>query len=155
MDWTPTDPRAAASRKRKNVAKQSEDVWLRPQKFFAPEKPTGLEGLFARATLQDDAMMVDVPEEYSTASGSILAKMLRHFKRWWWIYATVVVPVVVGVVVRRVWHLEITITSLEKSPSAPFMSPSPSSTSPIPLETSPVEFIMDEATEYFGASMYL
>ncbi|KXN83863.1 Integral inner nuclear membrane protein ima1 [Leucoagaricus sp. SymC.cos] len=140
MDWTPTDPRAAASRKRKNNANQSEDVWLRPQKFFAPEKPTGLESLFARTTLEDDAMMVDDPEE-STSGGSIFT---RHFKRWWWIYATVIIPVIVAVVVRRVWHLEITITSSEKA-----SIPSVSSSSVLPLETTSLleyteSFLADE-----------
>jgi hypothetical protein len=126
MDWTPTDPRAAAaSRKHKNATKQSEDIWLRPQTFFPPEKPTGLESLFARTTLQDDAMIVDGPEDDSAIGSSIPAKMVGHLRKWWWIYATVVVPVVVGVLVRRVWHLEITITSVENV-GVFVASPSPS-----------------------------
>ncbi|KAF5356202.1 hypothetical protein D9756_004116 [Leucocoprinus leucothites] len=140
MDWTPTDPRTATSRKRKTNTKQSEDVWLRPQKFFAPEKPTGLESLFARTRLEDDAMMVDGPEEEAAAGGSIVAKLMRHFKRWWWIYATVVVPVVSGVIVRRIWHLEITISSVEKA-SGFSTAALPSETAILPLEASTVEFV--------------
>ena len=30
-------------------------VWLRPQRFFAPEKPTGLEGLFAKTNLVEES----------------------------------------------------------------------------------------------------
>ncbi|KAJ3573674.1 hypothetical protein NP233_g2292 [Leucocoprinus birnbaumii] len=146
MDWTPTDPRTATSRKRKNNAKQTEDVLLRPQKFFAPEKPTGLESLFARTTLEDDAMMVDGPED-DTAGGSIVATVTRHFKKWWWIYATVVVPVVSGVIARRVWHLEITISAAEQA-STPLSSilvfTSKTDTVISPSVTSAVEEWVDE-----------
>lgn len=150
MDWTPTGPRAAtasaaASRRRKNKT-SDENVWLRPQRFFAPEKPTGLEGLFARTRLDDDTMMmVDGREGSHEASGSngdgsVLAKVVNHFRRWWWIYATVVVPVVIGVVVRRVWHLEISIIAVEKgsskSSSAVFESSSP--VLPTPTLTLPI-----------------
>ncbi|KAF9455088.1 hypothetical protein P691DRAFT_792180 [Macrolepiota fuliginosa MF-IS2] len=134
MDWTPTDPRIVASRKRKNNTKHTDDnVWLRPQKFFAPEKPTGLESLFARTRLDDDAMMVDGQEEEPTTGGSMSAKLAGHFKRWWWIYSTVIVPVVVAVVVRRVWHLEISITAVGRGNTVM------GSTSPFLVETPPFE----------------
>lgn len=123
MDWTPTDPRAAASRRRKNKH-TDENVWLRPQTFFAPEKPTGLESLFARTKIDDDAMMVDSQEEVA-GNGPLSTRVIRHFKRWWWIYATVIVPVIVAVVVRRVWRLEITIAPVGRgSESVETTSPS-------------------------------
>ena len=50
MDWTPTHP---APNKREA---ESDNNWLRPQRFFAPEKPTGLEGLFESARIQDEPM---------------------------------------------------------------------------------------------------
>jgi len=52
MDWTPTVPQTSSA-----FGKQLADdgSWLRPQRFFAPEKPTGLENLLAGTKLQDDA----------------------------------------------------------------------------------------------------
>lgn len=41
MDIDPSSPV-------KKVARDDDASWLRPQRFFAPEEPTGLENLFAR-----------------------------------------------------------------------------------------------------------
>lgn len=65
MDWSPTNGDSPQKRKRHDAASsRSEDsAWLRPQRFFAPEKPTGLESLFERTKLvDDDAMRVDGEE---------------------------------------------------------------------------------------------
>jgi len=53
MDWTPTTS-GDASGKADNDA-----PWLRPQQFFVPEKPTGLEGLFESAKIEEDPMDLD------------------------------------------------------------------------------------------------
>jgi len=53
MDWTPTKS-GNASGKTDNDAS-----WLRPQRFFVPEKPTGLEGLLESAKIQEDPMDLD------------------------------------------------------------------------------------------------
>ncbi|KAF8807741.1 hypothetical protein BYT27DRAFT_7165839 [Phlegmacium glaucopus] len=53
MDWTPTTS-GDASGKADNDAS-----WLRPQRFFVPEKPTGLEGLLESAKIQEDPMDLD------------------------------------------------------------------------------------------------
>lgn len=45
MDWTPTGPGADDS--------NWDQGWFKPQRFFAPEQPTGLEGLLKRTTLRD------------------------------------------------------------------------------------------------------
>jgi hypothetical protein len=50
MDWTPTNPSPV---KVKNVVDVNEGAWLRPQRFFPPERPTGLESLFANTKLDD------------------------------------------------------------------------------------------------------
>ncbi|EAU92703.1 hypothetical protein CC1G_01748 [Coprinopsis cinerea okayama7 len=78
MDWSPIDDEPGVKRK----AKEAEDSssWLRPQRFFAPEKPTGLENLFARTRLDDDDMMVDQPPPPSRLSFSA---MLKRGKQWW------------------------------------------------------------------------
>jgi len=50
MDWTPTNPSPV---KVKNAVNDNDGAWLRPQRFFAPERPTGLESLFANTKLDD------------------------------------------------------------------------------------------------------
>jgi hypothetical protein len=56
MDWTPTDPLSLSEliSRRNSIKKDDEGSWLRRQRFFPPEQPTGLEGLFARTLLVDD-----------------------------------------------------------------------------------------------------
>ncbi|KAF9244549.1 Ima1 N-terminal domain-containing protein [Melanogaster broomeanus] len=49
MDWTPTNP---SPLKPKKLA-DDDGSWLRPQRFFPPERPTGLETLFANTKLDD------------------------------------------------------------------------------------------------------
>lgn len=86
MDWTPTnfneDPTSGFGFQSKRKQSDADDAsWLRPQRFFAPEKPTGLEGLFARTKLvDDDAMRVDgdEPNPQSTRFHGILKK----WKQW-------------------------------------------------------------------------
>ncbi|CAA7258632.1 unnamed protein product [Cyclocybe aegerita] len=61
MDWSPTNPDGSSSSpafggKRPASSSTENDNWLRPQKFFAPEKPTGLEGLLEGARIQDEPM---------------------------------------------------------------------------------------------------
>lgn len=58
MDWTPTDSNPGTQ---SPIKADDMGSWLRPQRFFAPEKPTGLEGLFERTLLVDDA-----PKEVSS-----------------------------------------------------------------------------------------
>lgn len=48
MDWTPA-----------NSPDKTKEIWLRPQKFFPPEQPTGLEDLFQKATRLDDDIATD------------------------------------------------------------------------------------------------
>ncbi|KAG5647583.1 hypothetical protein DXG03_008936 [Asterophora parasitica] len=56
MDWTPT---GTFGSKGKATQEPDDGSWLRPQRFFAPEKPTGLEGLFEQALMVvDDAPIV-------------------------------------------------------------------------------------------------
>ena len=53
MDWTPTTSGDAAGKADNDAS------WLRPQRFFVPEKPTGLEGLLESAKIQEDPMDLD------------------------------------------------------------------------------------------------
>jgi hypothetical protein len=49
MDWMPTYPQETASER-----VQDREGWMRPQRFFPPEQPTGLEDLFEKAKLDVD-----------------------------------------------------------------------------------------------------
>jgi len=48
MDWDPIFP---------SGTKMDSNVHLRPQRFFPPEKPTGLESLLEKTKLEDEQMM--------------------------------------------------------------------------------------------------
>ncbi|KAJ2932763.1 hypothetical protein H1R20_g4354, partial [Candolleomyces eurysporus] len=81
MDWMPTNEDQASlfgakSKQKRNDA--DDGSWLRPQRFFAPEKPTGLESLFARTKLvDDDAMRVDDEPNPQSRDG-----ILKKWKQW-------------------------------------------------------------------------
>ena len=49
MDWTPTHTQETTSER-----VQDREGWMRPQRFFPPEQPTGLEDLFEKAKLDVD-----------------------------------------------------------------------------------------------------
>ncbi|TFK30806.1 hypothetical protein FA15DRAFT_662859 [Coprinopsis marcescibilis] len=52
MDWSPINGNGVHG----DVQVKVEDAsWLRPQTFFPPEKPTGLENLFAQTRIADDS----------------------------------------------------------------------------------------------------
>ncbi|GLB35995.1 putative ima1 N-terminal domain [Lyophyllum shimeji] len=87
MDWTPTEGSGSG----KSMTKQESDAdsWLRPQRFFAPAKPTGLEGLFERTLLVADDPPV-VIDEGKTRKTEFLG--WRYLRRWWWAYLLFVVP---------------------------------------------------------------
>ncbi|KZV93772.1 hypothetical protein EXIGLDRAFT_767754 [Exidia glandulosa HHB12029] len=75
MDWTPTGPNAEAG-----------DSWLHPQRFFAPEQPTGLEALLERTTIRDEtgATSTSAPAQSSSSSTP----------RRWLIYGTAMALVI-------------------------------------------------------------
>lgn len=101
MDWSPSEPApppAAAGaapsffeRVRQAAARTSdEDVWLRPQRFFPPEQPTGLEGLLARTGLAD--LVGPSAPGAPSASGGAKSGSGAPKWHWGWVYAASVVP---------------------------------------------------------------
>ncbi|RDB29665.1 Integral inner nuclear membrane protein ima1 [Hypsizygus marmoreus] len=90
MDWTPTDGAGSNSENdRQRLSRQVDDgSWLRPQRFFAPEKPTGLEGLFERTLVVDDVPRM--PHNRSHQSGRPV--VLKHLSKWWGVYLILLVP---------------------------------------------------------------
>jgi hypothetical protein len=93
MDWTPTNPESSSStsfgnikRTAASLASSSEvEKWLRPQKFFAPDKPTGLEGLLEHAQIRDEPMAVDILE--SKGIPEVWYLFTNHLRRWGAFYA--------------------------------------------------------------------
>ncbi|KAF9527792.1 Ima1 N-terminal domain-containing protein [Crepidotus variabilis] len=97
MDWQPTNPSASgpadpSNKKRSAGAPDSGNAWLiRPQRFFAPEKPTGLEGLFESTKIQDEPMAVDGPGYRSAAytrgaRRSLSHRLTNHMRNWGALY---------------------------------------------------------------------
>ena len=85
MDWVPSH----TSSHHNQVQQADNNLWLRPQRFFAPEKPTGLEGLFERALLVNDEPRAEVPP-VSRTTHSVITK---HLGTWWWVYLMSLAPV--------------------------------------------------------------
>ncbi|KAJ7783615.1 Ima1 N-terminal domain-containing protein [Mycena maculata] len=107
VDWTPSDPKGKA----KAYAQSGDNSWLRPQRFFAPETPTGLEGLFERTKLVDDVTMTDaISAPGPRPSGSPSS----HMWNWWWVYALSLVPL--AALAYRAWANSRRVT-LNYSPS--------------------------------------
>ncbi|KAG6862448.1 hypothetical protein C0995_011888 [Termitomyces sp. Mi166 len=78
MDWTPTDT---------SESRADDASWLRPQRFFPPEKATGLEGLFERTLLVVDDSPFAPKEQKNTTS------LWSHIQTWWWAYVVFLVPI--------------------------------------------------------------
>jgi hypothetical protein len=78
MDWAPTHPAPARA--------ADDGSWLRPQRFFAPEQPTGLESLLARTGLSEMA------QPAAPAHGRKGAAPAPAQWRWGWVYAASLIP---------------------------------------------------------------
>ncbi|KIJ68203.1 hypothetical protein HYDPIDRAFT_81318 [Hydnomerulius pinastri MD-312] len=99
MDWTPTNPSPAKGKKSRGGEDDDNDdgSWLRPQKFFPPERPTGLEALFASTKLVDEG-----DSKTSNSGGSVWGPQnLRAIGRW--IGAVTVILVPLGAITYRGW----------------------------------------------------
>lgn len=109
MDWTPTTPAKPTTtngvmrtlpgplpRRPRPAEAEDDGRWMRPQRFFAPEQPTGLEGLLARTGLSD----VAGPEDGANAtarraqSGGPTAGIRRRSGAW--VYVLSALPVLGG-----------------------------------------------------------
>ncbi|KAJ3551447.1 hypothetical protein NM688_g4696 [Phlebia brevispora] len=94
MDWSPASP----VKRRQQAQAVDDNVLLRPQRFFAPEEPTGLENLFAQnIKLADEADR----SPHSTTH--------KWWARWKWKIvvlwaASVVLPAIVIIAGWRWWE---------------------------------------------------
>ncbi|KAF9462097.1 Ima1 N-terminal domain-containing protein [Collybia nuda] len=92
MDWTPTNVHPATQ----NPAKANEsEPWLRPQRFFAPENPTGLEGLFERTLLVDDT-----PKQVLNEFDSTAVHQIRGYR---WYLLILVAVIAMGYKLKDMW----------------------------------------------------
>ncbi|KAF8349745.1 Ima1 N-terminal domain-containing protein [Amanita rubescens] len=93
MDWTPTDPVAYSTfQKRKQRSETfDDDVVIRPQRFFAPEQPTGLEGLFQKTRLTDDA-----PSSPTNGWHLVQRTVMLHLVSSWRLYILSCIPIILG-----------------------------------------------------------
>lgn len=83
MDWTPTIPTPEKpnhmSHENGQARYHDDGSWLRPQRFFAPEEPTGLESLFSTTIkLSDDEPTSDT----RARAGGKLMRWLNPVKLW-------------------------------------------------------------------------
>ncbi|KAF7339782.1 Ima1-N domain-containing protein [Mycena venus] len=97
----------------KGKTKESGDaLWLRPQRFFAPEAPTGLEGLFERTKIVDDVTMGD-----ATAASRPSSAPRPYKGNWWWVYASSLV--ILAGVAFKVWSSRRSTPGPQDSIAAP------------------------------------
>jgi hypothetical protein len=85
VDWSASGPPVKPQTTTKTDAS---DAWLRPQRFFAPERPTGLEGLFAKTKLADE------PRAQGRGGRPGVSKVDAQRWNWGWIYVVSVLPLV-------------------------------------------------------------
>ncbi|KAH9944286.1 Ima1 N-terminal domain-containing protein [Epithele typhae] len=81
MDIDPTTPH------RKRRANEDDASWLRPQRFFAPEEPTGLENLFARTIRLADSSESGVEgalgrRQCGNQQRSMMATLAQDWRIW-------------------------------------------------------------------------
>lgn len=105
MDWTPTNP--SPSKPGKKSINDEDGSWLRPQRFFPPEQPTGLETLFAGTKLEDTD---NKPTNTSGANGGMWIWRNRAgntgFMRnsvWRWLGVATAVLAILGAIAYQKW----------------------------------------------------
>ncbi|TFY65164.1 hypothetical protein EVJ58_g2161 [Rhodofomes roseus] len=85
MDWSPTipSPQKPAQMPNGQARYHDDGSWLRPQRFFAPEEPTGLEGLFSTTIkLSDDEQAEADARSGARGKRGNIAQWLNPAKLW-------------------------------------------------------------------------
>lgn len=94
MDWTPTNPSPVRVKK---LVDDNDGAWLRPQRFFPPERPTGLESLFASTKLDDGGAHSAKPTTPVHRSG------LNAKATGWWIATITMALIPLGTLLYHRW----------------------------------------------------
>ncbi|TRM60179.1 Ima1 N-terminal domain-containing protein [Schizophyllum amplum] len=103
MDWTPTDP-AAARRQRRE---EDDGTYIRPQRFFAPEHPTGLEGLLEKTRIDDDVPMDVDSSDHVANFRHTIRRFAHHAMKHWRPYLLVCALPVVLALGWRMWAMQV------------------------------------------------
>lgn len=83
MDWSPTIPSPQKQRPNGQARTHDDGSWLRPQRFFAPEEPTGLESLFSTTIkLSDDDQAAADARSGARGKRGNIAQWLNPVKLW-------------------------------------------------------------------------
>ncbi|THH10167.1 hypothetical protein EW145_g1520 [Phellinidium pouzarii] len=91
MDWEPASP--AVARSKINNRTEDDGSWLRRQRFFPPEEPTGLESLFMRTRLVDeDDAQISSSHRHVGFDGTV-PNVCWHWG--WGVYSASALPVIV------------------------------------------------------------
>lgn len=106
MDWTPTSSPAKRNKgKHQNGSaagnEGNSNSWLlRPQRFFAPEEPTGLETLFARTI-----SLSDMDQPHSNGAGKNTRGRFGTRQPWYWgvVIGVAVVPLLAAIAY-KIWE---------------------------------------------------
>ncbi|KAH9898288.1 Ima1 N-terminal domain-containing protein [Cubamyces lactineus] len=99
MDIDPSSPM-------KRPGRDDDGSWLRPQRFFAPEEPTGLENLFARTIrLVDSSEQGSSGEHASPQAGQRLKAIGRGVVRMWPVLVGLCVVPVCAAAAYRYWDV--------------------------------------------------
>ncbi|OJA16235.1 hypothetical protein AZE42_00059 [Rhizopogon vesiculosus] len=98
MDWTPTVPSPVKPKKILDV--DDDGSWLKPQRFFPPERPTGLESLLASTKLDERD-----PKPSSSARPTHIRTTLHLLAmRWWWVGAASLILIPLAALAFRFWR---------------------------------------------------
>ncbi|KAI0932064.1 hypothetical protein AcW1_000708 [Taiwanofungus camphoratus] len=107
MDWSPIRPSSPNKPYTGwvNVSAQDDGTWLRPQRFFAPEEPTGLENLFAKTIrLADDDQVNRERKGTSEDRSKRQQARLRTLARIWPLVAALLLIPLIGIAYRVLQH---------------------------------------------------
>ncbi len=86
MDWEPIS--SYGKRNSPQTRSANDGTWLRQQRFFPPEEPTGLENLLMHTRLVDDD---DVKKQQQ-----LRRKSAAHVRwNWAWVYSLSIIPLLV------------------------------------------------------------
>jgi hypothetical protein len=90
VDWSPKSSKVTS--KFGTYSTADDGSWLRPQRFFAPEHPTGLESLLAKTGLADEGVSMGASGRSRTLRwnwglvyiGSLIPLLGIAYKAWGW-----------------------------------------------------------------------
>ncbi|CDO75473.1 hypothetical protein BN946_scf184935.g9 [Trametes cinnabarina] len=98
MDIDPSSPL-------KRPGQVDDGSWLRPQRFFAPEEPTGLENLFARTIRLVDNSDQDADGRSATRRGRRVESWTSRMIRMWPVLVALCVVPLVAAAAYRFWDV--------------------------------------------------